>query len=132
MVILLDGTSALGRSAIAESVTELLPAWKHLALEVIEESVPEGMEDMRDRHIEIVRLCALELEKDDMHLIVSMPHAHEHMQTLRNEREPKCIAIHLGEGDEEGYDYAFDASVSSVKEIVGFLQKLILELPSKA
>ena len=133
MVILLDGTSSMGRTAIAEQVVEILPAWRHLALEVIQEYTPprEGA-DEHMRHIEIVRKCALELERDGLHLILSMPESAEQAYLLRTtlDPEPRCITIHLGEGDEEGYDYAFDSSISSVKEIVGFLETLIRKLPN--
>ncbi len=125
MIILLDGTSAMGRATIAEKVTERLPAWKHLALEVIQEVAPEVSDEEKEQHLEIVRRCAEELAKDNFHLILSMPHSPERVQMLRQGLDDVMIAVHLGEGDEEGYDYAFDASVSSVNDIVTFLQHLI-------
>ena len=48
MVILLDGSSKLGRAAIAENATELNPAWKHLALEVIEQAYEMSRPDPKD------------------------------------------------------------------------------------
>ncbi len=131
MVILLDGASAMARASIAEQVSQLMPAWKHLAMEVIAETTPEN-EGNIVQHVELVKRCAEELGKDDLHLILSMPAAPEHLILLRTELAPYCVAVHLGEGDEDGYDFAFDASVTSVKDIVAFLEKLIAKLPDIA
>lgn len=128
MVILLDGTSAMGRSAIAEQVSQMMPSWKHLALEVIAETSPEKVGNAA-QHVEIVKRCMEELAKDDLHLILSMPESPTHLSLLREGLAPHCIAIHLGDGDEEGYDFAFDTSAASIKDIVTFLEKLIARLP---
>lgn len=130
MVILLDGTSALGRATIADQITAMMPAWKHLSLEVIQGPDPAVSEEYRDQHMEIVRRCAEELEKSGLHLLLSMPESEEHLGILRESLAPKCIAIHIGEGDEENYDFTFDSSVNSVKDIVAFLQNLMQRLPT--
>ncbi len=119
----------MGRTAIAEQITALMPAWKHLSLEIIQNGLPGESEEYREQHMEIVRRCAEELEKDDMHLLLSMPESQEHLALMRTALTPRCIAVHMGEGDEEGYDFIFDSSVSSVKDIVTFLQHLIERLP---
>lgn len=129
MVILLDGTSAMGRSAIAEQISDMRPSWKHLALEVIAETSKNNPDDAA-QHVEIVKRCMEELAKEDLHLILSMPESPTHLSLLREGLAPHCIAVHLGEGDEEAYDFAFDASVTSVKDIVAFLDNLIARLPS--
>lgn len=125
MVILLDGTSAMGRTTIAEQITSVLPAWKHLSLEVIQNGIRGDSPEYHAQHAEIVHRCAEELEKDGMHLILSMPESPEHFTLMKNSLGRSCVAIHIGEGDEEGYDFTFDSSVSSVKDIVAFLEKLI-------
>lgn len=122
----------MSRNTIAEQITELLPEWKHLALEVIQGAMPEDRKEELEQHVEIVRRCAAELEKDGMHLILSMPESEEHLKLLRHGLAPYCIAVHLGEGDEDNYDYAFDSSITSVKDIVTFLQHLIAKLPKDA
>ncbi len=134
MVILLDGTSAMARTAIAESIAETLPTWKHLSLEVIEGAMPEdaASPEYKEQHIEIVRRCAEELEKDGMHLVLSLPESREHLELLRDALAPRCIAVHIGEGDEDQYDYSFDSSVSSVKDIVTFLTHFIESIPEDA
>lgn len=119
----------MGRSAIAEKISELMPQWKHLALEVIQEVGPEENEEQKEQHLEIIRRCSEELAKDDLHMILSMPHSPERVQMLREELNGICIAVHLGEGDEDGYDYVFDTSVSSINDIVAFLQNMIASLP---
>jgi hypothetical protein len=129
MVILLDGTSAMGRTAIAESMVELLPTWKHLSLEVIEGAMPIESAEYKEQHIEIVRRCAEELEKDDLHLILSMPESRNHLEHLRAALAPRCIAVHIGDATEDGYDYAFDSSISSINDIVTFLQHLVQSIP---
>ncbi len=132
MVILLDGTSAMGRTTIAEQISAAMPAWKHLSLEVIQNGIRGESEEHRAQHAEIVRRCAEELEQDDMHLILSMPEAPEHFALLRDTLGRSCIAIHIGEGDEEGYDFTFDSSVSSIKDIVTFLENLIDRLATES
>lgn len=132
MVILLDGTSAMGRTTIAEQITDMMPAWKHLSLEVIQSGSPGDSPDYHAQHAEIVHRCAEELEKDGMHLILSMPESPEHFALLRESLGRSCVAIHIGEGDEEGYDFTFDSSVSSVKDIVTFLEKLIDRLAAES
>jgi hypothetical protein len=134
MVILLDGTSAMARTAIAESIVERIPTWKHLSLEVIEGAMPEDIEseDYREQHVEIVSRCAAELEKDGLHLVLSLPESHKHLTLLRDALAPRCIAVHIGEGHEDEYDYTFDSSISSVKDIVTFLEHLIDSIPEAA
>lgn len=122
----------MARTAIAESIVELLPTWKHLSLEVIEGAAPIASPDYRDQHIEIVRRCAEELEKDGLHLVLSLPESPEHLELLRDALAPHCLAVHIGEGDEDSYDYSFDSSVSSIKDIVTFLQHLIESIPNAA
>ena len=119
----------MGRTAIAEKISELMPQWKHLALEVIQEVKPEENEEQKEQHLEIIRRCAEELAKDNLHMILSMPHSPERVQMLRDGLNDMCIAVHLGVGDEEGYDYVFDTSVSSINDIVTFLQNMIAALP---
>ena len=83
-------------------------------------------------HVELVKRCMEELAKDDLHLILSMPESPEHLRLLRAGLAPSCIAVHLGEGDEDQYDFSFDASVTSVKDIVAFLLSIIDRLPPNA
>lgn len=126
MVLLLDGASAMGRSAIAEQVIADLPSWRHLALEVIEEAAAGfPTENGEPPPITVARKCAQELHEDGLHLFLTMPHSPQHIAMLRRAFLPHCITVHLGEPDTDGYDYSFDSSVHSVKSIVEFLQKRI-------
>lgn len=124
----------MGRNAIAEQITQILPEWKHLALEVIQNAMPDEAKEARDQHVEIVRRCAVELEQDGMHLILSMPESKEHLKLLRDGLAPNCVTVHLGtENDTSGnYDYTFDSSVTSMKDIVTFLQHLIRDIDAAA
>lgn len=119
----------MGRTAIAEQITELLPDWRHLSLEVLQNALPEDSTDMEEEQMLMIQQCALELQKDGLHLMLSMPASRPHVEMLRDSLAPYCMAVHIGEGDEEGYDLAFDSSVSSVKDIVTFLRHFIERLP---
>lgn len=136
MVILLEGTSDLGRMAIAEKVSERHPQWKHLELGVIENmQPPEGEEDdERPFHLQVVKRCVEELEKAGLHLILSLPDAHEHLTLLQKGLRPNCVVIHLGDAprDNDTYDYVFDTKSKSMKEITKFLDDLVTDLSKHA
>ena len=119
MVILLDGSSKLGRITIAEQAVEKHPAWKHLALEVIEEASPDSEE--KDFHVEVVRRCAQELERDNLHLMLTLPGDSEQYELLSDGLKPNCITIHLGKNDGRTYDYVIDPGTKSVNDVLKFL-----------
>lgn len=126
MVILLDGSSKLGRAAIAENATELHPAWKHLALEVIEQASPPGEE--KDFHVQVVRRCAEELERDKLHLLLTLPGDSEQYRLLAKGLKPDCITVHLGKKEDGDFDYVIDASKKSVNDVVKFLGTIMGEV----
>lgn len=123
MVILLDGSSQTARVTIAERAVEEHPEWKHLALEVMEEAVPEG-EDA-DFHLQLIKRCAEELEKSGLHLLLTMPSTATHRDLLAIALKPNCITVHLGNNDDSDYDHVIDASTRSVNDVAELLHELM-------
>jgi hypothetical protein len=134
MVILLEGSSDLGRMAIAEKTVEKHPTWKHLALGVIEEmQPPEGEEDdERPFHLQVVKRCVDELAKSGLHLVLSLPEAHEHLALLKKGLQPDCVVIHLGTTEDDVYDYVIDTKKKSMNDILKFLDELIVDFMEHA
>ncbi len=125
MVILLDGSSSIGRVTIAENAVERNPEWKHLALEVIAEAVPDDPEQ-KDFHLQVIKKCAAELEKDNMHLLLTMPTDAPQREVLALSLKPSCITVHLGSEEDGDYDYVIDPSSRSVNDVTAFLDNLMV------
>lgn len=124
MVILLDGSSSIGRNTIADKAVSEHPSWRHLALEVLAESaLPE--EEESEAHLQVIRKCVEELEKEHLHLILTLPAESPHRALLANALVPKCTTVHLGSQNDEGYDFVIDASVRSVNDVVKFLHTIM-------
>jgi hypothetical protein len=123
MVILLAGTSSIGRVTIAERAVEEHPEWKHLALEVFEETIPEGEE--KDFHLQLIKRCADELEKVGMHLFLTLPEDSPHRVLLGEALKPNCITVNLGNGPEDEYDYIIDPATRSVNDVTAFLHAIM-------
>ena len=126
MVILLDGTSKMGRIAIAEQLVEANPAWKHLALEVIEGATPPDQEV--DFHAQVVKRCSDELARDNQHLVLTLPGESEQFALLSRALKPHVITVHLGEDEAGKYDYVIDPNAKSVKDVVKFLEGIMKEV----
>lgn len=124
MVILLDGSSGIGRTTIAENAVALHPEWKHLALEVIAEAIPDDPEQ-KDFHLQVIKKCAVELEKDNMHLLLTMPTDAPQRDLLVLALKPNCITVHLGTDEEKDYDYVIDPATRSVNDVTSFLDHIM-------
>lgn len=123
MVILLDGTSKLGRVTIAETAIESFPAWKHLAIEVIAGATPkEGEEDL---HIQVVARCAEELSRDGLHLLLTLPSDSPDHQKLVTVLQSDCMTVHLGDPSDGEFDYALDPHTQSMKDVVNALHAIM-------
>lgn len=123
MVILLDGTSQVARVTIAEKAADENPAWKHLALEVFEESAAEIEE--KDFHLQVIKRCAEELEKSGLHLLLTMPANSPHRVMLSEALKPGCITVHLGDEEDGDFDYVIDPATRSVNDIAAFLHAIM-------
>jgi hypothetical protein len=124
MVILLDGSSSMGRVTIAEKAVAEHDNWRHLALEVLAEAaLPEGEES--DAHLQVIRKCADELAKEDMHLMLTMPGDSPHRDLLAMALQPGCITVHLGSEEDGEYDFVIDPNVRSVNDVTKFLHTVM-------
>lgn len=126
MVILLDGTSKLGRVTIAETAIESFPAWKHLAIEVIAGATPEEAEE--DLHIQVVARCAQELSQDGLHLLLTLPSDSPDHPKLVSALEPECITVHLGNASDGNFDHALDPHTQSMKDVVNALHAIMRDV----
>lgn len=123
MVILLDGTSQIARATIAEAATADYPAWKHLALEVFEESAAEVEE--ADFHLQVIKRCAEELERSNLHLLLTLPADSPHRKMLARTLQPGCTTVHLGTDDDGTYDFVVDPMTTSVNDVTALLHTLM-------
>jgi chloramphenicol 3-O-phosphotransferase len=124
MVILLDGSSSMGRVTIAEKAVDEHESWRHLALEVLAEAaMPQ--EEESDAHLQVIRKCVEELAKDDLHLILTLPAESPHRDLLATALQPNCITVHLGDNADGEYDFVIDPSVRSVNDVTKFLHTIM-------
>lgn len=117
----------MGRVTIAEKAVNEHPNWRHLALEVIAEAaMPEDEEG--SAHLQVIKRCSEELEKENLHLILTLPAESPHRSLLATALKPNCTTIHLGKDDDEGdYDFVIDPSVRSVNDVAKFLHTIMEE-----
>jgi chloramphenicol 3-O-phosphotransferase len=124
MVILLDGSSSMGRTTIAEKAVAEHDAWRHLALEVLAEAaMPQ--EEESEGHLMIIKKCVDELAKDDLHLILTLPAESPHRDLLASALQPDCITVHLGDSEDGEYDFVIDPSIRSVNDVAKFLHTIM-------
>lgn len=123
MVIILDGSSKTARITIAEQAIEAFPSWRHLALEVFEEAADPEQE--KDFHLQVIKKCADELAKTDLHLILTMPGDSPQHQLLAVALQPDCATVHLGTEDEGAYDYTIDTQERSVNDVTKLLHTIM-------
>lgn len=121
MVILLDGTSQIARATIAEAATIDHPTWKHLALEVFEESAAAAPE--ANFHLQVIKRCAEELERSGLHLLLTLPADSPHRGMLA--RTLDCTTVHLGAEEDGSYDFVIDPMTTSVNDVTALLHTLM-------
>lgn len=122
MVILLDGTSQVARVTIAEQATADHPMWKHLALEVFEESASEIEE--KDFHLQVIKRCAEELARSGMHLLLTLPSDSPHRALLAKALKPNCTTVHIGEDEDDSSDFTVDPT-ATVNDITALLHTIM-------
>lgn len=126
MVILLDGSSSMGRVTIAEKAVAEHPQWRHLALEVLAEAAMPAEEES-DAHLQVIRKCVDELANEGLHLMLTMPGDSPHRDLLAVAL-PGCLTVHLGSADDGGeYDFVIDPTVRSVNDVAAFLHTVMDE-----
>jgi hypothetical protein len=127
MVILLAGSSDLGRSAIARAVTVDRPQWRHLPLENLTEAVRLQQIDLSEDESVLARIashCAQELFEDGFNLILSLPTT-EHVPALREELQQGCLTVLLGDDEGADADCVIDTAVQTVKDSAKIIEGLI-------
>lgn len=114
----------MGRITIAEKAVEMHKAWRHLALEVLAESALSE-ETESEGHLVIIKQCVDALEKDDLHLILTMPADAAQREILAEGLQPNCMTVHLGSQEDGEYDFIIDPSVRSVNDVTKFLHTIM-------
>lgn len=124
MVLLLSGSSQITRATIAEKAVERHPSWKHLALEVIEQTTPDNVEE-QTFHLQLIERCVQELSRDGLHLLLSLPEKASQHDALVEALAPHCTTVHLGVDTEGRFDFAIDPKSTTVNEVVALLARLM-------
>jgi hypothetical protein len=131
MVILLAGSSRLGRSAIANRLVKEDKQWRHLPLEDLEELQPlkdiEGPE-REDVMLRIACQCAIELTEQGFHLIISCDYRPSAFAVAQDELGDGVQCVHLGSTEEiEGssFPHQLDAKRATVGEAYKYLMSLL-------
>jgi hypothetical protein len=131
MVILLSGSSSLGRSAIANRVVKEDKQWRHLPLEDLEALQPlkdiQG-EERGDVMLRIACQCALELTEQGFHLIISCDYEPSALAIVQDELGDSVVCVHLGSIEElerSAFPYQLDAKRATVGEAYKYLMSLL-------
>jgi hypothetical protein len=122
MILLLQGSTDLGRVALAEKITEKHDQWRHLPIEGVAEigliEMPEGA---ANETILVTLACHLarEMQEQKFNVILSYEDLTNHLGDLKEELGDDLISVHL-ENDAEypqGFDHVLDAKKKSVNEL---------------
>lgn len=133
MVILLTGSSAFTRSAVAENTLKERTNWRHLALDGLMDMEASGDDklEQRDALLHIIFHCAEELVESKIHLFLSAPLEPLLIEEIQNELGEKFSVIHVGPASEVAkmsIDHAIDSTLSSLPETCSMIEKIIDEI----
>lgn len=136
MVILLTGSSAFTRGAIAENTLSERETWRHLALDGLMDMEASGEDkvEQRDALLHIIFHCAEELAENDIQLFLSAPLDPLLIEEIQNELGEKFSIIHVGPAIEAAglsINHAIDSSLSSLPETCSMIEKIIDEIESE-
>lgn len=128
MVILLAGTSDIGRSTIAHAVVSGKQDWRHLPMENLVEAVALQKIDLTEDESVLAKIashCAEELFEDGFHLVLSLSNINQ-MSPIRDAMESECLTVVLGdEGADVDADCVIDTTTHSAKESAEMIDQLI-------
>lgn len=128
MIVLISGTSDIGRRMLAEKMSQEDASWRHLPLERVAQLVHMQKLDTRDGNeqmfIRIACHCAQQMNEEGFHVVLSHPTATDEVDVMREELGPKFLAFYLGHVDEEEvdedvettFDYLIDSGRHSVND----------------
>ena len=131
MILLLQGSTDIGRVALAEKIIEGRDDWRHLPIEgiadidllqMIDGEMPEELLVGLGTHL------ANEMEGQGFHVLLSYEDATPYLPTLREERGEKLITIHLQDDGPppSGHDHVIPAKSESVNDLYQTIEKIIL------
>lgn len=121
MIVLIEGSSDLGRALIAQHMVRAKQNWRHMAIDDLRELTVHYHMGVGDNDTILLRLAchlAKELQPDDIHLMISAPAAPHLVEILEEESAGECRSIHLGTHDEIGdapFDCVLDTKTSAAE-----------------
>jgi hypothetical protein len=131
MVILLAGSSRLGRAAIANRLVKEDKQWRHLPIEDLEALQPlqdiEG-DERGDVMLRIACQCALELEEQGFHLLISCDYHPSAFAITQDELGDMVACVHMGPTEEierSPFPHQLDARQATVSEAYTYLLSLL-------
>jgi hypothetical protein len=133
MLLLLEGSSDIGRALIAQRIVRAEKNWRHMAMEDLRELTVHYKMGVGDNDAAIVQLAchlANELRHDGIHLMISSPAAPHLATMLMEESAGESRSIHLGNAEEvenEPFDCVVDTTKISAAEackIIGDLLRI--------
>jgi hypothetical protein len=131
MVILLAGSSRLGRAAIANRLVKEDKQWRHLPIEDLEALQPlkdiQG-DEREDVLLRIACQCALEMQEQGFHLIISCDYQPAAFAIAQDELGDAVQCVHMGSTEEierSAFPHQLDAKRSTVSEAYKYLLSLL-------
>ncbi len=135
MILLFAGSTPIVRSALAEKICDENESWRHLAIEDLAEAArksEDGKEYDEDTLIAIVCSCALKMQDEGYHMILSLSDVTRLSPLIRDGIGGDCLSVYLGKPEPEmaeSFDHVIDTGSASIKDIHEFLKPLIDDPP---
>ncbi len=123
MVILLAGSTRIGRAAIANRMVKEMGEWRHLPVEELSELQPLEQVDIRERSDVMLRIackCAEELQDQGYHIIISCDFSPTALTVAKDELGDRIIGVHMGsqpEIERSDFMHRLDAKTVTVGEV---------------
>lgn len=130
MIILLEGSSTLGRSVVANAITQRY-GYRHLPIEQVQKvAQAQGLDILENTEmlIHIACLCADELRDQGINVVLSLPFEDRALAAFRSRCEDTFVTVHLNtheDGEDvvaNTFDFSFDAGLASSKSVCDALQ----------
>lgn len=132
MIVLIEGSSDLGRALIAQRLTRAQENLRHMAMDDLRELTVHYKMGMGDNDKILLQLAchlAKELQSDGIHLMISSPLAPHLVAILEEEAKGECRSIHLGapeEVDGAGFDCIVDTGKTSTADACRIIGELLV------
>ena len=125
------------RSALAEKICDENKTWRHLAIEDLAEAArqsEDGEEYDEAQLIAMVVSCALKMQEEGYHMILSLSDVSRMSPMIRDGIDGDCLSVYLGKPEPdmvEAFDHTIDTRNASIKDIHDFLRPLIDDPPER-